>query len=334
MHSGPGSQAGDFAWRCVFDVLSPRGARARLTILILHRVRAEPDALFPNELHAASFRERVQWLQSWFNVIPLRDAAAALERGTLPRRALAITFDDGYADNASVALPILAELGAHATFFVSTGFVDGGQMWNDSVIEFVRAAQGSVIDATELGLGVHAIDSVAARRQAIVSLIGQLKYLPPSERAARVADLQAKSPRGAADPLMMTSEQVRQLASRGMTIGAHTVSHPILARVDAGTARREIADSRDFLQGLVREPVSLFAYPNGKPVTDYGSEHVGIVKDLGFRAAVSTAWGAASPGDPMFELPRFTPWGRTRFRWASGLARNFGRRAQRAAAVQ
>ena len=75
-----------------------------------------------------------------FNVISLADGVAGLKRGCLPPRALSITFDDGYRDNHDIALPILLQLGLPATFFVATGFLDGGRMFNDTVIEAVRFA--------------------------------------------------------------------------------------------------------------------------------------------------------------------------------------------------
>src|ERR1044071_7430526 len=73
----------------------------------------------------------------------------------LPKRALSITFDDGYADNYNVAAPILLRLGLAATFFVATGFLDGGCMFNDVVIEALRCAGGAELDLDDLGLGRH-----------------------------------------------------------------------------------------------------------------------------------------------------------------------------------
>jgi peptidoglycan/xylan/chitin deacetylase (PgdA/CDA1 family) len=108
-----------------------------------------------------------------------------------------------------------------------------------------------------------------------------------------------------------------------MQIGAHTVSHPILAKLDNRQAADEIARSRDGLQALLGERVSLFAYPNGKPGTDYLPHvHPGIVRELGFDAAVSTRWAAARRGDDVFQIPRFTPWDRSRGRFGLRLVRN------------
>jgi peptidoglycan/xylan/chitin deacetylase (PgdA/CDA1 family) len=101
---------------------------------------------------------------------------------------------------------------------------------------------------------------------------------------------------------------VRSLDANGMEIGAHTVTHPILARLDAARASDEIRQSKLRLEAITGKPVKLFAYPNGKPGRDYGREHVGMVKELGFEAAVSTAWGVANAQSDAFQLPRFTPW--------------------------
>ena len=107
----------------------------RLSILIYHRVLARPDPLFPYEVDAKRFGQHLNLLKRFFTVIPLHDAVHLLARGKLPARAACITFDDGYADNAQVALPILQKHGMCATFFIATGFLDGGQMWNDKVID-------------------------------------------------------------------------------------------------------------------------------------------------------------------------------------------------------
>lgn len=311
------------AWpRWVFSALSPAGTRARLSIVILHRVGRSVDPLFPRELTATSFRERMLWLRDWFNVVPLADAIRALQRGTLPARALSITFDDGFADNAEVALPILRELGLHATFFVASGFLDGGRMWNTTLVEAVRAARGDELDLGDLGLGRHAIASIPARRAAIAALLPALKHLPPDERQAKVDAVAQRV--GAALPadLMMTSAQVRELAAAGMGIGGHTMSHPILAKLDERSAMREIAEGRETLRAIVRQDVPLFAYPNGQPGGDYRAAHVGMVRDAGFEAAVSTAHGAARQGASLFELPRFTPWAGGPAKWAGLFARN------------
>ena len=305
----------------------PAGLRAGLAVLIYHRVLPEPDPLFPEAFDARRFDEHLRWIRVLFNVLPLEEAVERLRAGSLPERAAAVTFDDGYADNAQVALPLLRRHGLSATFFVSTGFLDGGRMWNDTVIESVRRAQGDAIDLSPLGLPSRSIATPAMRRAAIDVLIGACKYLPSTERNERVTALRDLVGAPLPSNLMMAARQVRELKRAGMGIGAHTISHPILARVDAQAARREIAEGRSALEGIVCAPVKLFAYPNGTPGTDYTGEHARMVQDLGFTAAFSTAWGVARKEGDFMQLPRFTPWDRGAARFGIRLLRNSRRRS-------
>ncbi|MDC6166102.1 polysaccharide deacetylase family protein [Paucibacter sp. XJ19-41] len=311
--------------RPLFTLLAPAGVRARLNILIFHRVLPAPDPLFPSEIDAAMFDAICGWLKAWFQVLPLDEAVRRLSERSLPARALAITFDDGYADNEQVALPILQRHGLCATFFVATGFLDGGRMWNDSLIETVRRSSRTRVDLQGLDLPLPpslALDSTAQRRQAIDGLIGAIKYLPVEQRQRLCEELAERAAVRLPDDLMMSSDQVVALRRAGMQVGAHTVSHPILARLDAESMRAEIAASKMQLEHLLGEPVDLFAYPNGKPGEDYNDTSVAVARSLGFKAAVSTAWGAARADADLFQLPRFTPWDRSRLRFGGRLAHN------------
>jgi len=293
-----------------------------LSILIYHRVVPEPDPLVPETVCAAEFEWHLGVLHRWFNVLSLGEATARLRNGTLPVRMACITFDDGYEDNVTVPLPRLRRRGLPATFFLATSFIDGGRMWNDSVIETVRRSPGDVLDARALGLGMIPVGSIDLRRQAIGSLLGAIKYLPPEERQARVHELAGQAGADLPSDLMMTREQVRQLQASGMEVGAHTVTHPILASVESQRARKEIEECKNELEAITGTRISLFAYPNGKPGRDYRAEHVDMVKRLGFEAAVSTAWGVAHATSDPFQLPRFTPWDRTPLRFLLRLMRN------------
>lgn len=281
----------------------------RLSILIFHRVLAKPDPLMPYEVDARRFDALLGLLGRCFNVISLGEGVRGLRDGKLPPRAACVTFDDGYADNAEVALPILQKHGMAATFFVATGFLDGGRMWNDTVIELVRGAPAE-FDLSGLGYGSFALHTVADRQAAIGALLGSLKYLPLDERLDAVAAIRAQIAATLPENMMMRSDQVRGLHAAGMEIGGHTVNHPILARMDAAAAKREMADGKHALEAITGAPVRLFAYPNGKPGQDYLAEHVAMARDIGFEAAVSTSWGSARPASDVFQLPRFTPWDR------------------------
>jgi peptidoglycan/xylan/chitin deacetylase (PgdA/CDA1 family) len=303
--------------------------RQRLSILIFHRVLPKPDPLFPSEVDAARFDAMLGLLKGCFNLVSLEAGLAGLQGGTLPPRAACITFDDGYADNAEIALPILQRHGVAATFFVATGFLDGGRMWNDTVIELVRRAPATV-DLSRAGFGVLQLDTLARRQAAIGTLLGKLKYMPLDERLDQVELLRELVGVALPDDLMMRSHQVRELHAAGMEIGGHTVNHPILARLSPERARREIADGKHALEALIGAPVRSFAYPNGKPGQDYLAEHARMAREIGFSAAVSTSWGAASKASDAFQLPRFTPWDRDHARFVLRLLRNMRRPGENA----
>ena len=298
------------------------GQAARLSILIYHRVLPEPDPMRQCEPDAHEFERQMALLANHFNVLPLAEAVERLQSGRLPRRSACVTFDDGYIDNAEIALPILQRRGVPATFFISTAFLDGGCMWNDTVIEAVRNASGPELDLGSVGLGCYAIENHSQRRQAAGQLLSALNYLPLDERLERVAPVADSIPASLPERMMMTREQVRALSNAGMDIGGHTVNHPILTSIDAEAARSEIGQGKEELAGITGLPVRVFAYPNGKPGQDYQREHIDIVRALGFEAAVSTSWGVANRTTDPYQLPRFTPWDRKPERFMLRLMQN------------
>lgn len=303
-------------------LLSPGGARGRLSILIFHRVMARRDPLMPGEITAPEFDRAVGWMKRWFAVLPLGEAVRRLKQRSLPPAAACISFDDGYADNHDVAMPILRAHGLSASFFVATAFRDGGLMWNDAVIESVRRCGDATLDLTDFGLGRHVLGDDDSRRRAVSALLPQVKYLPPARRAELVAELERRFASVLPRDLMMTSAQIRGLHAGGMTVGAHTVNHPILALTPEAVTAAEIGDSRRELEALLDHPVRLFAYPNGVPDRDYRRLHAKQIEAAGFEAAVSTAWGAADGDSDVYQLPRFTPWERSPGRFALRMAQN------------
>ncbi|MCC6531335.1 MAG: polysaccharide deacetylase family protein [Burkholderiales bacterium] len=302
--------------------LVSRGRGTHLTILIYHRVHAAADPMSPEEVDARTFDWQVRCLCEYFHILPLDEAVEKLGRRALPQGAVSITFDDGYRDNCEVALPVLRRHGASATFFVATDFLGGGIMFNDVVIESLRRTASSRLDLSELGYGTYDLADTAARRAAVRSILPALKREPWRERARkafRLAQIAAVQP--PAD-LMLTPEQVRALHRSGMTIGAHTVHHPILASMDDSEASVEIDSSKRALEAITGEEVTLFAYPNGRPDVDYLARHVAMAKASGFSAAASTAPGIASETTDIYQLPRFMPWDRSPRAFVARLVRN------------
>lgn len=291
----------------------------KLSILLYHRVLAQKDALMLTEPCVRRFDNEMKWVKRFYNVLDLSDAVEKLTNNCLPPRALCITFDDGYGDNYHNALPVLEKYGLTATFFIATGFLSGGIMWNDIVIESLRRTNKTVLDLTDYGLGPITITD--DRNVCLSEILKGIKYLSFDDRASLVNNIPEILAVPRPEGLMMTDAEVKILHHKGMGIGAHTVYHPILSKLEKSQARQEIEDGKKYLEKLIGDKINLFAYPNGQPGHDYLSEHVEMMKEIGFDAAVSTAWGTATRQSDLYQLPRFTPWDQTIPKYLFRLAR-------------
>ncbi len=283
--------------------------KPKLSILIYHRVLEIKDDLLPDEVDKKEFEGQLHALSKYFHLMTLSNAMELLPRGDLPPNALCITFDDGYENNYTVALPVLQKHRAAATFFISSGYLDGGIMWNDVIIELIRNVKCGTLDLTYAGLSKHDIDDdIIKRRELLEFLIKKVKHLDGNARKKAIEQIIVKEGHLLPSNLMMTSEQVKSMRGNGMEIGGHTISHPILAKVNLEQARIEIGQDKEKLEEILGEKIYSFAYPNGKKGRDYLDEHAEIVKELGYRCAVSTDVGITQRNTNSFQLPRYTPW--------------------------
>jgi phosphatidylinositol alpha-1,6-mannosyltransferase len=304
-------------------MLSPNGSSARLSTLLFHKVPTVVDPLVSSELDLPRFEQILDVVAANANVLPLAEATAALQRGTLPPRAVALTFDDGYAEWIDNVSPALRRRGLPATFFVTTGQLGGAEvLWHERIMAAVRAlpARGAVLPPGVAGFSD--LDVPGCRERLVAQLQERLKYAPLGQRLDAIEHLESQACAPLILPRGFDAASVRTLHSQGFEIGAHTVHHPILNECTPQQARTEIAECKAELEAIIGGPVHSFAYPNGRPGEDFRAEHVALVKAAGYRNAVTTSNGVASAGTDLFQLPRFTPWGRSEERIAFQLARN------------
>lgn len=295
--------------RMLGDAIAARAEERRLCIVNYHRILAVPDPLLESEPTIETFRWQMDLLADCFNVIPLDDAVDLLAEGCLPPRAVCITFDDGYRSVHDLALPILRERRLPATVFVTSGHMaDDSSMWNDMILEAVRRFPGSTIDLRAIGLGTYPKATADERKSTAALLTERCKYLPPAARRTMLEHLQELTHTNLHQHLMLTPFMLGELLEHQIDIGGHTVSHPILAKLDDDSAYREIADNKRDLERVIGRPVRLFAYPNGKRDVDFDQRHVDMVRAAGYRAAFTTATGSAARHHHPFELPRSRPW--------------------------
>lgn len=277
-------------------------------ILAYHRVNDEADLFFPS-LPTEVFETHMEFVARTYVVLPLEELLERMRRNAVPRDALAITFDDGYRDNLTHAAPILARYGLPATVFLATGFIGtAGAPWFDRVALAFKTTRALAYHAP--WGEVVALESSDARRSALDGALSHLKSLEEDDMRrgvdAILVALDITDERGFKS-WMLSWDDVQALRVTGFTIGAHTVSHPILSRVSVQRAWTEIHGSRTMIEAACGVTPRVFAYPNGKP-GDYTQSVVRLVREAGFSCAVTTRFGVNTAATPPYELRRGGPW--------------------------
>jgi len=319
--SGSGGVSASIA-NSLFAFFSPKGTNARLTVLLFHKVPHAADPLTPSEPLLAHFEHTLDFLQEHSNVLPLGQAIERLTAGTLPRQAVAITFDDGYDDWLQTVSPALLARNLPATFFVTTEQLGGPALWHERIVAAVRGLpdMGAKLP---YGFGNFAdLRTLDSRIRLVAGLTERMKYIPLPERLGAVELLEAQAQSALTLPKPFDRNAVRALHNAGFDIGGHTVNHPILNECSDAQAKDEIGGCKEELESIIGGKVDLFAYPNGRPVMDYESRHVAMVKACGYKGAVATSTGSARSTSDIFQLPRFSPWGTNQVRIALQLTRN------------
>lgn len=289
-------------------LISGKGKRKKLFILIYHRVLDEPDEMRPWEVDKDRFSWQMELIAKYFNVMAFSEAIERMDQGTLPPRAICITFDDGYADNYTNALPILLKNKLSAIFFIASGYLDGGRMWNDSVIESLRLMQAKRLDLREIGLDLYDINSPQKKASVALEIIQKIKHLEPNLRSQYTNYIVAIENIKLPDNSMLSSQQLIKLHESDMEIGGHTVTHPIMAKLGLDAVKQEVYDNKIALEKMLNTKLRYFAFPNGKPEQDYLIEQIQVIKNCGYEAAVSTMPGVSNVQNDRFQLARFTPW--------------------------
>lgn len=178
--------------KTAFQLFSPASDRGKLSILIFHRALSAPDSLFSEESDAVRFNLIMSWVVQQFDVLPLDEAIRLLQASKLPARAMAVTFNDDYADNYTEALLILQRHSLPATFFIATNFLDGERMWNDTIIEAVRGTKVDFLDADIPGVEAAPMRNDAEKHSFLGRLIQAIKRQLYSRRRSNALLKSAK----------------------------------------------------------------------------------------------------------------------------------------------
>lgn len=312
-----------------------RWLRSRWTggtlILGYHRVSATDDDPYDMCVQEDHFGDHLAILRELANPIRLDQLYGDQTSGRLPPQSVVITFDDGYFDNLQNARPLLAQYGVPATLFVATGYL-GRLFWWDELAQLVLDA---ISPAQELVLRIAGKthrrrfsgendlgddEQSSGRSELLHELYRSLLPLDAKHREEildQVREWSSLDNLTIANSAMraMSADEVWQMAEGDLvTIGAHTVTHPLLPSLSTAEQRREIVESKQCLEEIFDRPVKTFSYPNGS-----GSDITGtLLRQAGIEVACTSFNDVARPGsDPLF-LPRFwvPDWdGETFARW-------------------
>jgi peptidoglycan/xylan/chitin deacetylase (PgdA/CDA1 family) len=298
----------------------------RPIILAYHRVATVARDPLLLAVRPEHFAQQLEVLARIGRVIPLSGLPDAISERGGARGAAVITFDDGYLDNLTEARPELERMSAPATVFVTSGS-PGGRFWWDELERLVLAPD--TLPATfRLELGGKAHDWVleddrradssdgwtirspmdSPRQKLFRELASLIRPLAPELRDAalgQVALWSTEAPPSPLDVRSLTADEISRLGADGLVeIGAHSISHPVLAHLPADRQRVEIEESRRFVRDVTGRTPSTFAYPFGGRA-DFGPETVEILRGEKFSCAVTTIPGTIRRNADPLAFPRF-----------------------------
>lgn len=311
------------------------------TCLMYHRVAAD-DALpgrefAPNRelmVRASEFDRQMKFVSRYYNCLSLPEAVGLLRGGKLPRRTVIITFDDGYLDNLTVALPILRAHGVPATIYVATAIIDRpAHMWWYELERVIRNEDALEIDWNGKRWTERITDH-PGKHDCYERFNRQLKRMNPSEQRRFLAMLRQKPvQRLNLASQVLDRRGIRQLADDPLiTIGAHTHRHPVLSSLPEDQMRQEIDTSRRLLESWTDRPVRHLAYPFGGH-HQAGPREFRMAEELGFESGTTTRLGHLHPFHARrpLALPRIAVGvhdNLTRFRWKLSGLESMTRRPQ------
>jgi peptidoglycan/xylan/chitin deacetylase (PgdA/CDA1 family) len=263
-----------------------------------HRIGDGSKSHFDRGLWSATeeqFDQQLKFVKSHFDIIGPGDLPEVCKRRK--GKHLMITFDDGYLDNFQAAFPILKSNNMPAIFFIATGFIDRPSLpWWDEVAWMVRTSSKKQLDLAPW-IPQPVVFDEPDREQTVRKLLRAYKAMPTEKTSAYLDAIASatgtgRCPAAQTANLWMNWDQLRQMHAGGMTIGGHTVNHPILGRMTAEGQWNEISGCSARIQQEIGAPMTTFSYPVGhigafNDVTRDCLERVGVQYAFSYYAGVA-----------------------------------------------
>ena len=279
--------------------LAGRLRRASVIVLMYHSVLEDPwecaDSIGLSNIHATrNFRRQMEFLAKNYSEVTVEDIRLFLGgQKAMPRKSVAVTFDDGYADNFEVAAPVLNRLGIPASFYLTVESVETGiSPWFCHLRHaFATTKKGSWVDPTSR---IWDLADGAERERAFSAASGHLtRFVGSAQQGALRAierDLDAE-PLAPKKRLMMTWEQAKKLCGQGHVVGSHTLTHPNLAHIADPDLKRELTESKHKMEDELATAVVHFSYPAAALDVSWTERTVAASQQAGYQTAVTTTHG-------------------------------------------
>jgi peptidoglycan/xylan/chitin deacetylase (PgdA/CDA1 family) len=282
-----------------------RATHPRFVVLCYHRVGVGGVPLF-SELPSWVFEAQMRYIRRHYRVLSLDELCEEMQRPSETKDAVVVTFDDGYRDLYTDALPTLKKYQIPATIFLPIRCIETGEVpWYDRIFLALKVFPKDRLQITLEVPRTFCLDSYQARIDAAAEIIRHFRKIPDQRRKAEAAALedQVTLPADALSDRMLTWEQVRTMCRDGVSFGSHTMTHPAVSQLSASQLESELAESKRILRERTGQEAPHFAYPFGQP-TDCGTTAEPYLERYGYRSAVTTVEGINQPGGALFSLRR------------------------------
>ncbi len=278
---------------------------SKFGILCYHRVGTK-GVPYHSRLEPRIFEAQMRYLKKHYRIISVAQVCRELQDGPAVSPTLAITFDDGYLDLYTYAFPVLRELKIPATIYLIGDCLKTGEApWYDGIFAAVHSAPGNALEVQMDSVRSFPLRSPLERSSAAWEIVCHLRSVPDADRRAWCQEFETRLPLGRRElrDRMLMGTQVREMFGRGISFGAHTMSHPSVSRLGLSALENELGRSRRFLETELDAEVLDFAYPFGKP-TDCSLSAEKALSRFGYRSAVTTSEGINSTGANLLRLRR------------------------------
>jgi len=293
--------------------MATRLAAPAVAILAYHSVNDHPEELadtLGGIVHpTAGFRQQMELLAREFHPVSLNDVLLFVQgKKKLPAKPVAVTFDDGYADNFQVVSPVLKAFDIPASFYLIVDCVDRATLpWVARLrLAFSRTQIGRWTDPTGWSWSLTAITGRYGALQAAFDYCARLRAGMQQEFVEATArQLEVDWP--AQSNLMMTWEQARKLVKQGHTLGSHTMTHPNVSYLAVEDLRFELAQSKRRMEKELGASVVHFSYPCPALQPHWNQQTLELCRTLGYDTAVTSRSGPVRTGDNALSLRRVPP---------------------------